>query len=133
MEATSQPDPAGAPPMKGVDPTLFSQHNGSRYRTPIDLQVTPDSGLRFLVVGGCLAEPFPLIASMINSAFKGDFILLNNFDAFPDLPPAQASQYDFQIIHIPLRAILGNAFFHLPDDVARHEEFLRQTPRSCGH
>jgi FkbH-like protein len=127
MEATSQPNPAGAPRMKGVDPTLFAQHNGSRYRTPIDLQVTPDSGLRFLVVGGCLAEPFPLIASMINNAFKGDFILLNNFDAFPDLPPAQASQYDFQIIHIPLRAILGNAFFHLPDDVARHEEFLRQT------
>ena len=95
---------------------LFAQHNGPRYRTPIDLQVTPDPGLRFLVVGGCLAEPLPQIASMINWAFKGDFILLNNFDSFPEIPPAQAAQYDFQIIHIPLRAILGNAFFQLPDD-----------------
>lgn len=127
MKATPGSQPASAPRMTGVDPALFTQHNGSRYRTPIDLQVTPDSGLRFLVVGGCLAEPFPQIASMINSAFKGDFILLNNFDSFPEMPPAPASQYDFQIIHIPLRAILGNAFFHLPDDVARHEEFLRQT------
>jgi FkbH-like protein len=113
--------------MIGVDPSLFAQHNGSRYLTPIDLQLTPDSGLRFLIVGGCLAEPFPVIASMINSAFKGDFILLNNFDSFPEMPPVRASQYDFQIIHIPLRTILGNAFFHLPDDMARHEEFLQLT------
>jgi len=83
--------------------------------------------MRFPVVGGCLAEPFPEIAAMINPAFKGDFILLNNFDSFPEMPPGQASQYDLQIIHVPLRTILGNAFFHLPDDVARHEEFLRQT------
>ncbi len=127
MQAIPRSDPASAPRLTGVVPSLFAQHNGSRYRTPIDLQVTPDSGLRFLVVGGCIAEPFPEIASMINSAFKGDFVLLNNFDAFPEMPPAQTSQYDFQIIHIPLRAILGNAFFHLPDDVARHEEFLQQT------
>ncbi len=114
-------------PMKGVDPSVFAQHNGSRYRTPIDLQVTPDSALRFLVVGGCLAEAFPPVASMINSAFRGDFVLVNNFDPLPELPAAQASQYDFQIIHTPLRTILGNAFFHLPEDGSQHEEFLRQT------
>jgi FkbH-like protein len=113
--------------MTGVDPALFDRHNGSCYRTPTDLQVTPDSGLRFLVVGGCLAQPFPEIAARINSAFEGDFILLNNFDSFPEIPPAQAAQYDFQIVHLPLRTILGNAYFLLPDDVARHEEFLRQT------
>ncbi len=64
---------------------------------------------------------------MMNSAFRGDFILLNNFDSFPAMPPGQAAQYDFQIIHLPLRAILGNAYFRLPDDVAQHEEFLQQT------
>jgi FkbH-like protein len=127
MKPTPKSEPGSAPRLTGVDSALFAQHNGSRYRTPIDLQATPDSGLRFLVVGGCLAEAFPQIASMINSAFKGDFILVNNFDSFPEMPPAQASQYDFQIIHIPLRAILGNAFFHLPDDAERHEEFLQQT------
>ena len=110
-----------------MNPSLFAQHNGSRYRTPIDLQITPDSGLRFLVVGGCLAQPFPEVAAMINSAFKGDFILLNNFDSFPEILPAQASQYDFQIIHIPLRSIMGSSYFRLPDDVERHEEFLQQT------
>jgi FkbH-like protein len=127
MQASSPSDSGSSPRMTPVDPTLFALHNGSRYRAPIDLKVTPDSGLRFLVVGGCLAEPFPQIASMINAAFQGDFILLNNFDSLPDIPLAQASEYDFQIIHIPLRSILGNAYFRLPDDGTRHEEFLQET------
>jgi FkbH-like protein len=110
-----------------VQPELFALHNGSRYRTPVDLQVTPTPPARFLVVGGCLAQAFPDVAALIEPRFKGDFLLLNNFDAFPGLPDAQASQYDFQIVHIPLRSILGNAFFHLPDDGSGHEEFLRQT------
>jgi FkbH-like protein len=93
----------------------------------MDLQATPDSALRFLVVGGCLAQPFPEMAARINPAFQGDFILLNNFDSFPKIAPARASQYDFQILHIPLRSILGSAYFQLPDDAARHEEFLRET------
>ena len=63
---------------------------------------------------------------MIDPGMKGDFLLLNNFDTFPDLPSAGLSPYDFQIIHIPLRSILGNAFFYLPEDGSRHEEFLRQ-------
>jgi FkbH-like protein len=112
----------------GVDPALFARHNGACYRTPIDLQTTPDSALRFLVVGGCLAQPFPEIAARINKSFLGDFVLLNNFDAFPEMPPDQASaHYDFQMVHIPLRTILGNAYFDLPDEAAAHEEFLRQT------
>ena len=127
MNPAPKSESSSAPRLAGVDPALFAQHNGPRYRTPIDLQATPDPGLRFLVVGGCLAEPFPQIASMINWAYTGDFILLNNFDSFPEIPPAQAAQYDFQILHIPLRSILGNAYFQLPDDGARHEEFLLQT------
>jgi hypothetical protein len=115
------------PAIVGVDPAFFALHNGSRYRTPIDLQVTPDSGLRFLVVGGCLAQPFPEIAATINKALQSDFILLNNFDSLPDIPPAQAAQYDFQIVHLPLRTLLGTAYFRLSDDVSRHEDFLRQT------
>jgi FkbH-like protein len=113
--------------MTGVNPALFAQHNGPRYRTPIELQVTSDSPLRFLVVGGCLAQPFPRVAEMINKSFKGDFILLNNFDSFAEIPTAPPEQYDFQIIHLPLRSILGNAYFQLPDDGSGHEEFLRQT------
>jgi FkbH-like protein len=64
---------------------------------------------------------------MINKDFKGDFILLNNFDLAPEIPTAQAAQYDLQILHLPLRTILGNAYFHLPDDGTQHEEFLRRT------
>jgi FkbH-like protein len=123
---TSAPT-ANSSELAGVDPALFAQHNGSRYRTPIDLQVTADSGSNFLVVGACLAEPIPMIASRIDGAHKGDFILLNNFDAIPEMRPVDVAKYDFQIIHIPLRAILGDAFFQLPDDVAEHEKFLQQT------
>jgi len=132
MKAIPRPESISAAQSVGVSPELFAQHNGSRYRTPIDLQVTPDSRLRFLVVGGCLAQPFPDIAAMINPHFKGDFILLNNFDTFPEIPLEQIAQYDFQIIHIPLRSVLGNAYFQLPDEVARHEEFLLQTQDYLG-
>lgn len=127
MNSAPKMEAANPPQLTGVTPALFAQHNGSCYRTPIDLQVTPDAGLHFLVVGGCLAQPFPEIAKMINEAFKGDFVLLNNFDSFPEISPAQVAQYDFQIIHIPLRSILGSAYFQLPDDGSQHEEFLRQT------
>ena len=127
MNSLPKPEPAAKPRLTGVTPDFFAQHNGSRYRTPVDLQVTPDAACRFLVVGGCLAQPIPDIAAMIHPDFKGDFILLNNFDAFPEIPPAQAAQYDFQIVHLPLRSIFGNAYFQLPDDAARHEEFLQQT------
>lgn len=126
MSATLEPE-AAAPRLTEVSPAVFAQHNGSRYRTPTELQVTPDSALRFLVVGGCLAQPFPEIAAMINRTFLGDFILLNNFDVFPHVPAASAAQYDFQIVHLPLRSILGSAYFQLPDDAPRHEEFLQQT------
>jgi FkbH-like protein len=109
------------------DPALFARHNGPLYRTPADLSVTPTPAARFLVIGGCLAQPFPEIAMRIDSRFKGDFFLLNNFDSFPDIPDSQISRYDFQIIHIPLRSILGSAYFRLPDDGSQHEQFLRQT------
>jgi FkbH-like protein len=110
-----------------VNPILFARHNGSLYRTPVDLQLTPDAPARFLVIGACLAQAFPDVATMLNPGYQGDFILLNNFDTFPEIPAAQAAQYDFQIIHLPLRTILGGAYFHLPDDLAAHEEFLQQT------
>jgi FkbH-like protein len=110
-----------------VDPELFARHNGSRYRTPVDLQVTPASTARFLVIGGCMAQPLPEVAAMIDPGMAGAFVLLNNFDTFPDLPADAAARYDFQIIHIPLRSILGNAYFYLPEDGSQHEEFLHQT------
>ncbi len=121
--------PAGVvvpPKTANVPPELFAHHNGSRYRTPTDLQITATPAARFLVVGGCLAQPFPEIAAMIDPRMRGDFVLLNNFDAFPELPDVTAA-YDFQIIHLPLRSILGSAYFYLPDDGSQHEEFLRQT------
>ena len=115
------------PRLNRVAPDVFAQHNGSRYRTPVDLQITPTPASRFLVIGGCLAQPFPEVAAMIAPQIQGDFLLLNNFDTFPEIPEAQAAGYDFQIIHIPLRSILGSAYFQLPDDGSQHEEFLRQT------
>jgi len=127
MKTSARSAAGGAPSLTGVSPELFALHNGARYRTPIDLQMTPDGAARYLVVGGCLAEAIPQVGSMINNDYQGDFILLNNFDAFPEFPTDQASKYDFQIIHIPLRTILGGAYFRLPESLQSHEEFLQQT------
>lgn len=114
-------------PTDKVDPALFALHNGSRYRTPIELQVTRGQSARFLVLGGCLAQAVPEIAAMIDRAWQGDFILVDNLGTSPAIPSSLAAQYDFQIIHIPLRTILGSEYFQLPDDTGRHEAFLRAT------
>ncbi|HVM63171.1 MAG TPA: HAD-IIIC family phosphatase [Verrucomicrobiae bacterium] len=119
--------PAATPGLTEVEPGLFAQHNGSRYRTPVDLRSTPTPPTRFLVVGGCLAQAFPEIASKIDPQFQGDFLLLNNFDSLPEFPASPSTPYDFQIVHIPLRSIFGSAYFRLPDDGSQHEEFLHQT------
>jgi FkbH-like protein len=130
--AQSAPKLPPADLLMQVKPELFARHNGSQYRTPNDLQVTPSPPARFLVVGGCLAESFPLVASMIDKRHKGDFVLHNNFEPLPEIPEAQTSEYDFQIVHIPLRSILGNAYFLLPEDGSGHEEFLSQTQEYLG-
>jgi FkbH-like protein len=127
MAANSDREPQGGAPGAEVSAALFALHNGARYRTPVDLQIAADPGARYLVVGGCLAKPMCGVGSGINGAYKGDFLLLNNFDSFPQIPPEQVAQYDFQIVHIPLRSVMGGAFFKLPDTEAAHEEFLRQT------
>ena len=131
MTATAPPPQNAAADQTGVSAALFALHNGARYRTPVDLQMTPDAAARFLVIGGCLAEAFPEIAPLINPRCRGDFVLLNNFDALPNLP-APVEEYDFQIIHLPLRTVLGAAYFRLPDDQASHEAFLRETQTYLG-
>ena len=138
-DATTEAEP-GWPPesvpvpsaQTEVPAALFALHNGSRYRAPVDLQITPDQGARYLVIGGCFAQPIPDMGRRINPAMQGEFLLLNNFDELPPIPAAQAAAYDFQIIHLPLRTILGGAYFRLPDDLAAHEEFLRETEACLG-
>jgi FkbH-like protein len=125
--ATGREAERAAPRTAEVSPALFALHNGARYRTPVDLQIAADSGARYLVVGGCLAEPLCEVGAGINAAHKGDFVLLNNFDSLPQFPPERAAQYDFQIVHIPLRSVMGSAFFRLPHTEAAHEQFLRET------
>jgi FkbH-like protein len=115
-----------------IPAALHARHNGARYRTPIDLTVSPDPAAHYLVIGGCLAEPLPAVGASVNPASRGEFILLNNFDAFPDIAEERAARYDFQILHIPLRTILGSAYFRLPPETAAHEDFLHETEGCLG-
>jgi FkbH-like protein len=126
-QATGRLPPADPSGPTDFPDSLFAHHNGPRYRTPVDLQVTPDSGGRYLVIGGCLAQPFPEMGARLNPAMQGDFLLLNNLDVLPPIAAERAAAYDFQIVHLPLRTILGSAYFRLPDELAAHEEFLRET------
>ena len=71
---------------------LFNSHNGPKYRTPTDLQRTPDGACRYLVVGGCLAQPFPEIGARINPSMQGDFLLLNNLDVLPPISAETVSR-----------------------------------------
>jgi FkbH-like protein len=130
-ELRQLPASEGSAPSE-VPAQLFALHNGPCYRTPLDLQVTPDAGGRYLVIGGCLAQAFPEVGTRINPGMRGDFVLLNNLDSLPPIPAEQAATYQFQIIHLPLRTILGSAYFALPDELPAHEEFLQETLQYLG-
>jgi FkbH-like protein len=104
-----------APPLEtdALPPELVAAQNGRAYRTPADLQRTALPVRRVLVIGSCLSGEW--IKANRESGAIFDYIVTNNFSPLPDLPPAALTEYDFQLIQIPLRSIMHeNTYGHLP-------------------
>jgi FkbH-like protein len=92
--------------------SLYRRHNGPNYLAPLDLEVSSVRPRRVLVVGSCLAEVW---GSQIDCPY--DFIMTNNLNKLPEEPPRPVSEYDLQLIQIPLRP------FVMPDDLFWHHSF----------
>jgi FkbH-like protein len=97
---------------------LREAHNGAAYLAPADLSRTPLTIRRVLVIGSCLAEEW-----VADIACPTDFILVNNLSGLPERPPLPASDYDVQIVQLPLRGpFYDGLVWNLPfGDLAAHE------------
>src|SRR6266446_3701249 len=87
------------------------------YRTPRDLLISPTLFRRGLIIGSCLSAGLPHVFRTQDPGCEVDFIALNNSAQIPATPPFPISEYDFQLIQIPLRPfLLEGAHFPLRYD-----------------
>ena len=96
------------------------------YRCPQDLAVTANPLRRVMVIGGCLVSIYPGYIERVENC-SCDFFLVNNASLLPETPPHPVAEYDFQLVHVPLRAIMPDQiYFRLSyADSAAYEEAFR--------
>jgi FkbH-like protein len=76
------------------------------YRTPRDLAVVPTVFRRGLVIGSCLTAALPVHFATNEPFCEADHILFNNAAMLPPSPPRPVADYDFQLVQMPLQALL---------------------------
>lgn len=96
------------------------------FRCPQDLVVTPTQLKRIIVIGSCLASGWPAAFKSAENGCPADFLLFNNFTQLPERPPQPPEDYDFQVVQLPIRAVVpDNAYFRLGyEDLPAYEALL---------
>jgi len=84
----------------------MDNHDLHQYRTPVELGKSIKPVKRFLAVGSCFLAGFPALVSALEDGAEADYIIFNNAADLPENPPKALSEYDFQIVQIPMRSIL---------------------------
>ena len=124
--------PAMAPPAplaasaNPVQPVSFL--DPAHFLVPRDLQVTPWPKAHAIAIGSCLLSDLLAPRGGAASGLTSDAVIFNEGTAFPVSLPQPIETYDFQVIQIPLRAIMrDHTFAHLSDDdLAGHEAAFEQ-------
>jgi FkbH-like protein len=124
------PGSVAAPANRG--PAIpFEFHNGAGYLAPTDLTVKTLPLNRVALIGSCLLEAWNF-QHRNPSECPVDLIVLNHLASLPTLTPETAAAYDFAVIQIPLRMIIGTEAvwrFDYSDTAAHEKEFAR----ACEH
>lgn len=105
------------------------------YRCPRDLWVSPTPLQRVMVVGSCLVAGWPGVIENADPGCPCDFFLTNNVGELPAEPPRSPSEYDFQVIQIPLRSVVPEgAYFRLSyQDHKAYETLFRDSKERLFH
>jgi hypothetical protein len=87
---------------------------------------------RVLIIGQCALAGWGGEIERQVPGTKSDYVLFNHAAQLPDNPPHPASEYDFQLIQIPMRSLLPESeFFRLSyDDPAAYERLFAETKDS---
>lgn len=96
------------------------------YRCPTDLALTSKPLRRVMVIGQCLTVAWPKVLMNLASGCECDFMLFNNTQELPPTLPHPATEYDFQLVQLPLRSILpDSSYFRLSySDVSSYERLF---------
>ena len=99
------------------------------YRCPTDLNITATPLRRAVIIGQCLIAGWPSVLCSLAPGMQCDFLLFNNAQDIPPLPPAPVDEYNFQLIQIPLRTVIPDgAYFRLQyTDVAAYEALFEES------
>ena len=100
------------------------------FRAPLDLQVTATPLRRGLVLGSCLSLALQHSFKQISTACPCDYILVNGLSIL-EAPPQPLEAYDFQLLQIPLRALLNESeYFNLAH--AAVESYQQAFDEACA-
>jgi FkbH-like protein len=91
---------------------------------PKDLERSEIEYRSILLVGSCLA--FEWLQLIKSYGVQCDYVISNNFSHLPDSAPRPLSDYDFQIIQMPLRSVLHeNSYSHIGyNDIEAYERLF---------
>ena len=79
------------------------------FRTPRDLERTPASLRRVVVIGSCLAAAWPQYFEALAPGAQASYVLFNNVSELPDEPPVPSDEIDFAVVQFALRGFLPEA------------------------
>ena len=114
---------------RSVQHTSSHQIDDAHFRVPRDLSRTPAELSAVLVLGECVGSWLADGAESIGCTH--DFLLINNYSVLPDSPPRPATDYDFQLVQLPLRSVLPEwDYLRLPFDDESAWQALLETSRS---
>jgi len=88
---------------------------------PRELQVSDSNIKNVLIIGSCAAGVWALKTYAKQVHF--DYLVMNNVDVLPDLPPSPIEDYDFQFVQISLRHLVT-------DRVVKFDKYLSAEYRS---
>jgi FkbH-like protein len=103
---------------------ITKSHTDFRYRAPIELAKDKIKIKNVLLIGSCLSETFMnrfkknVIGSFNHS--KIDHILVNNVSLLPATLPQPIENYSFQILQVPLRAVINETVYFRLDFHDKH-------------
>jgi len=83
---------------------------GADFLFPRDLEVQPSGIKKVLVIGSCLSEAFAKHFAALAPETHYDHLMFNYVSDLPADPPGDLGSYDFQLIHLPYRAIFHDGF-----------------------
>jgi FkbH-like protein len=108
---------------------FFGQAALRDFQTPTQLALSTTPAKRVLVIGSCFAEGIAIELHRTIPGCEYDLLLCNHYTELPPEPPRPISEYDFQVVLLPLRSIMPERQHMRLDyaDVASYQSFYEDS------